>query len=138
MRASKQRKTARDRRLARRPRHRRLAGGRDDDGLEAHEFLLKQSDSISSAAPRDELLQTSSASPPPVCAGPRCRSHLIEVDLDAAPRGLPGRLAAGQTPPKIVDRCVNYVYANAGRSPVVSSLGAVEQSKKLGSRSAAH
>ena len=54
-------------------RHRRFARRRDDQRIEPRQLFFEQADAFSSAAPRSELLQTSSASVPVWCAGPlRC------------------------------------------------------------------
>ena len=53
-------------------RHRGFAGRLNDDRIEASQFFFQSPTAFSSAAPRSELLQTSSASEPVLCAGPLC------------------------------------------------------------------
>jgi len=61
---------------------------------------LSKPTAFSSAAPRNELLQTSSASAPDVWAGPlRFGRIFVQVYVDAAARRLPRRLAGRESAP---------------------------------------
>ena len=83
-----------------RPARRHRAGARrpDDQRTEARELLLEQPDGVFQRRSSKRVAANELGKRPGCVSGTAfARPHLVKVDLDTAARGLPRRLASGET-----------------------------------------